>query len=258
LREIAAKHSLYVVEDAAHAVGSCYDGTPIGSGSDAVAFSFYATKNMTSAEGGMVTTPHQHLDERMRLLSLHGIDSGAWARHTKRRASWQYEVIESGFKYNLSDLHAAVGLAQLRKLDGFVAAQRSLAHFYHSRFRDVEEIALPAGTDDPGHSWHLYSLRLRLEKLRIDRNEFIEELTRRGIGSSVHFIPIPLHRAFDSLTGDARRALELYPRLLSIPIYPALREQEAESVAAAVIDIARSNRLTPRFFASGKLHPVGD
>jgi dTDP-4-amino-4,6-dideoxygalactose transaminase len=129
---------------------------------------------------------------------------------------------------------------------------------HNSRFRDVEEIETPPGAADPGHSWHLYSLRLRLEKLRIDRNEFIEELTRRGIGSSVHFIPIPLHPAFQALTGDARRALALYPRLLSIPIYPALQEHEAEYVAAAVADIARSNRRAARSAASGKLHIVGD
>jgi dTDP-4-amino-4,6-dideoxygalactose transaminase len=242
LREIAQAHGLYLVEDAAHAVGSCYRGTPIGVGSDAVVFSFYATKNMTSAEGGMVTTSRPELDERVRLLSLHGIDSGTWKRETKRH-SWKYEVIEAGFKYNLSDLHAAVGLAQLRKLESFVAARRELARFYHSRFRGVEELELPAGAEDPGHSWHLYSLRLRLERLRIDRDEFIEELNRRGIGASVHFIPIPLHRAFAALTGDARRALELYPRLLSIPIYPSLDEQEAEYVAATVIDVARANRI---------------
>jgi dTDP-4-amino-4,6-dideoxygalactose transaminase len=242
LRGIAEAHGLYVVEDAAHAVGSCYRGAPIGTGSDAVAFSFYATKNMTSAEGGMVTTSRRDLDQRIRLLSLHGIDSATWKRETKRR-SWQYEVIEPGFKYNLSDLHAAVGLAQLRKLESFVAARRQLAHYYHSKFRHVEELELPAGADDPGHSWHLYSLRLRLEKLRIDRDEFIEELNHRGIGASVHFIPIPLHRAFAVLTGDARRALELYPRLLSIPIYPSLDEKDAEFVAAAVIEVARANRV---------------
>jgi dTDP-4-amino-4,6-dideoxygalactose transaminase len=239
LREIGRQHGLYVVEDAAHAAGSCYAGVPVGAGSDAVVFSFYATKNMTSAEGGMVTTSRPDLDQRIRLLSLHGIDANTWARETKRQ-SWKYEVIEPGFKYNLSDLHAAVGLAQLRKLDGFVAARRRLAGFYHSRFRGVEELELPAGAGEPGHSWHLYSLRLRLEKMHIDRDRFIEELNRRGIGASVHFIPIPLHRAFKGITGDARRALELYPRLVSIPIYPSLTYEEAEYVAASVIEIARS------------------
>jgi dTDP-4-amino-4,6-dideoxygalactose transaminase len=245
LRGIADKHGLYVVEDAAHAAGSCYDGAPVGGGSDAVVFSFYANKNMTTAEGGMVTTRDREVDQRIRLLSLHGIDKATWARESNGR-SWKYEVAEAGFKYNLSDLQGAVGLAQLRKLEGFTAARRRLAHFYHARFRGVEELELPAGADDPGHSWHLYALRLRLEALCIDRDGFIEELNRRGIGASVHFIPIPLHRAFEGLVVDPElecgRTLGLYPRLLSIPIYPSLEDAQAEFVASAVVDIARTNR----------------
>jgi dTDP-4-amino-4,6-dideoxygalactose transaminase len=247
LRKIAREFDLFIVEDAAHAAGSCYQGSPIGSGSDAVVFSFYATKTMTSAEGGMVTTGRRELDERIRLLSLHGIDRGAWGRQSNGR-SWKYAVVEAGFKYNLSDLHAAVGLAQLRKLTKFVNATRSLADYYHSRFRGIDEIELPAGVDDPGHSWHLYTLRLRLEKLRIDRDQFIEELDQRGIGASVHFIPIPLHPAFQGLSEnpqrDCGRALSLYPRLLSIPLYPSLDRRQAELVANTLIDIARSNRVS--------------
>lgn len=240
LRAIAEARGIYVVEDAAHAAGSCCEGAPVGSGSDAVVFSFYATKNMTAAEGGMVTTRDKEMDARVRRLSLHGIDRSTWAREGGGQ-SWKYEVVEAGFKYNLSDLHAAVGLAQLRKLGSFTAARRRLARFYHSRFSGVEGLELPAGVDDPGHSWHLYALRLELEKLRIDRDTFIEELDRRGIGASVHFIPIPLHRAFQRLKGDCPRALALYPRLISLPIYPSLEERQAEFVAAAVIEIVRAN-----------------
>jgi dTDP-4-amino-4,6-dideoxygalactose transaminase len=249
LRGIARVDGLHVVEDAAHAAASCYDGAPIGSGSDAVVFSFYATKNITAAEGGMVTTPHRHVDDRIRRLSLHGIDKAAWTRESNGQ-SWKYDVVETGFKYNLSDLHAAVGLAQLRKSEKFTAARRRLAQFYNSRFRGVEELELPSGADYPGHSWHLYAVRLRLDALRISRDTFIEELGRRGIGASVHFVPIPLHRAFRDLTADPQRecprALQLYPRLLSLPIYPALDpaldDTQAGFVAAAVIDIAKSNR----------------
>lgn len=244
LRKIAAAHGLFVIEDAAHAVGTSCKGQEIGSGSDAVVFSFYANKNMTSAEGGMVTTKDREIDARIRRLSLHGIDRDTWARELKRE-NWKYEVVESGFKYNLSDLHAAVGLAQLRKLGRFVAARRELAVFYHSRFEAVEEIELPAGATDRGHSWHLYALRLRLDRLRIDRDEFIRRLNARGIGASVHFIPIPLHRAFAGLVQEpqtsCRRALELYPRLVSIPLYPGLTMEQAEHVASGIIEIARSN-----------------
>lgn len=243
LRSLAAAHGLFVVEDAAHAVGSRFAGVPIGRGSDAVVFSFYATKNMTCGEGGMVTTPHGELDARIRRLALHGIDRGTWAREQTGN-NWQYEVVEAGFKYNLSDLSAAVGVAQLRKLEGFIAARRELAAFYSSRFAGVEGLELPPGTEEPGHSWHLYALRLRLNKLRIGRDEFIGELRRRGVGASVHFIPIPLHRAFRNLETvpekTCRKALELYPRLVSIPIYPGLTREAAEYVAAAVIDIAQS------------------
>lgn len=241
---LAARHGLQVVEDAAHAVGARIGNTRIGGDarSAAVAFSFYATKNMTTAEGGMVTTFDAGLEERMRVLCLHGISRDAWMRYTDR-GNWYYEVLEPGFKYNLSDLQSAVGIHQLRKLEGFLAARREYVRYYHERFGRLEEVEIPPGDVEGGHAWHLYILRLRLEKLRIGRGEFMEELRRRGVGASVHFIPVPLHPAFRALAAEERnacpRALALYERIVTLPLYPAMTWAMVERVADAVEDVVR-------------------
>jgi dTDP-4-amino-4,6-dideoxygalactose transaminase len=241
LWDLAHRHGLKVVEDAAHAVGSHYQGTPIGGGaSDAVAFSFYATKNLTTGEGGMVTTPHPDLAERMRLLCLHGISRDAWRRYGDG-APWYYEVQGCGFKYNLSDVQAAIGLAQLRKQERFVAARRRLAAVYEQELAGLKEVETPVEPAGVRHCWHLYAIRLAPD---IDREEFIRALARRGIGASVHFIPIPLHPAYAGhpglLAGLCPRALALYPRLVSLPLYPDLTEEQARCVARVVKEAVRS------------------
>lgn len=252
LWRLARSHDLLVIEDAAHAIGSRYRDAPIGttSGSinatsDAVVFSFYATKSMTSAEGGMITAPREDIAARMRRLSLHGIDRDVWKRGLKSR-SWQYDVVETGWKYNLSDLQAAVGLAQLRKMPAFLEARRKFAVFYHDRLHHLDELELPPAAAQHDHSWHLYSLRLRLDKLRIDRDAFIDELYQRGIAASVHFIPIPLHSAFAQQSVEWQRdcplAMELFYRLVSIPLYPGLTADESERVTEAVREVATKFR----------------
>jgi dTDP-4-amino-4,6-dideoxygalactose transaminase len=243
---MARERGLRVVEDAAHAVGSRYRGAPIGSGSsDAVAFSFYATKNLTTGEGGMVTTPHAEVAELMRVLCLHGISRDAWNRYADR-GKWYYQVETCGFKYNLSDVQSAIGIHQLRKLEGFISLRARLAGRYHDALAGVEEVEVPPDTFEGRHSWHLYAIRLRLEKLDIDREAFIRELAARGIGTSVHFIPIPLHAAFAREAGCAPqrcpRAMELYPRLVSLPLYPAMTEEQVDLVAAAVREVTRAAR----------------
>ena len=244
---LAERHGLQVVEDAAHAVGARIGQTRIGGGrrSAAVACSFYATKNITTAEGGMVTTFDARLAERMRVLCLHGISRDAWNRYTDK-GNWYYEVLEPGFKYNLSDLQAAVGIHQLRKLEEFLAARREMAAYYHERFARMEEVEAPPGDLDGEHAWHLYVLRLRLERLRIGRGEFIEELRRRGVGASVHFIPVPLHPAFAGLAAEERnacpRAEALYERIVTLPLYPAMTRAMLERVADVVEEVARAGR----------------
>ena len=215
--------------------------------SDAVAFSFYATKNLTTGEGGMITTHRIALAETMRMLSLHGTSQDAWTRYAER-GDWHYSVLAQGFKYNLSDIHAAIGIHQLRKLEQFIDRRAAYARTYNAAFAGLDEVELPP--DNPGsrHAWHLYILRLNLDRLKIDRQEFICELRERGIGTSVHFIPIPLHRFFAQLPlarYACPKALQLYSRIVSLPLYPAMTEEEVQYVAQSVRDILqRSRRVT--------------
>lgn len=249
---LARAKGLSVIEDAAHAVGSHYHGTPIGSSygdgvpsSDAVAFSFYATKTMTTGEGGMVTTAREDLAETMRVLCLHGISKDAWNRYSDR-GTWYYEVLESGFKYNLSDIQAAIGIHQLRKLETFVSVRARYAALYQAALETVDEIELPPTHEDRRHSWHLYAIRLNLDALTIDRNGFIEALRDRGIGASVHFIPIPLHPFFRAYAfrpeNACPRALALYPRIVSLPLYPAMTEEQVQRVASAIKAIVHATK----------------
>jgi dTDP-4-amino-4,6-dideoxygalactose transaminase len=248
---LARKHQLRVVEDAAHAAGSRYHGVPIGGGSsDAVAFSFYATKNLSTGEGGMVTTASAELDDRMRVLCLHGIDKHAWNRYSER-GSWAYEVVDCGFKYNMSDIMAAIGIHQLRKLDAMNARRAKIAARYHRAFSHLEELELPGEQADALHSWHLYPVRLRLDRLQIGRSEFIAEMKQRGIGCSVHFIPIPLHPFYQRTlvpsgpvsSDPCRRAIAEYERLVSLPVYSRMTDEEVARVIGAVQDIVRGSRL---------------
>jgi perosamine synthetase len=245
---LAKKHNLFVIEDAAHASGTQYSGINIGSSefpSDAVCFSFYATKNLTTGEGGMVTTGSSELAARMKMLALHGINKDAWNRY-REDGSWYYEVLETGFKYNLSDLQSALGIHQLRKLDRFVEKRTRYAEMYQEAFAGVEELETPKPSRLGRHSWHLYALRLNLDYLKIDRSRFMNELRARNIGASVHFIPIQLHPFFKewahSPENDCPRSMEIYPRLISIPLYPAMAEEEVHYVAYSVKEIVRESR----------------
>lgn len=252
LWSLARRFNLFVVEDAAHAIGSHYHGSPIGSDnasadqrSDAVVFSFYATKNLTTAEGGMVTTHNESLAKQMRTLCLHGISKDAWDRYSER-GNWYYEVVACGFKYNLSDLQSAIGIHQLRKQEQFVATRTRLADRYHRAFADMPELELPPDCSCCRHSWHLYAIRLNLSHLSIGRDEFIQSLRLKNIGTSVHFIPIPLHPYFRSCPELARstctRSLELYSRLVSLPLYPMMTEEQIDYVAASVKDIVQNTK----------------
>jgi dTDP-4-amino-4,6-dideoxygalactose transaminase len=256
--EIARTHGLHVIEDAAHAIGSHYRGRPIGAGnpttgmrSDAVAFSFYATKNLTTGEGGMVTTHSEPLFDAMRVLCLHGISKDAWNRYSEQ-GNWYYEVEACGFKYNLSDIQSAIGIHQLRKQERFLEVRTRYAAIYQEELEDLDELELPPQYPWCRHSWHLYAPRLNLEMLEIDRHEFIRQLRIRKIGASVHFIPIPLHPFFAAMAklpqNQCPEALKLYPRLVSLPLYPSMSEDEIRHVASAVRDIIASVRKKPLAF----------
>ncbi|MEX0803088.1 MAG: DegT/DnrJ/EryC1/StrS family aminotransferase, partial [Candidatus Binatia bacterium] len=192
IMELARRHNLKVVEDAAHALPAQYRGEWIGTLGDATCFSFYATKTITTGEGGMVTTANDEVAERMRMMSLHGISHDAWKRYTKE-GSWYYEILSPGFKYNLTDIAAAIGLEQLKKCDELWEARQRIAMIYRNAFAKLEEIRLPAYRNDVQHAWHLFVIQLNLERLKIDRNQFIEAMREKEIGTSVHFIPLHLH-----------------------------------------------------------------
>jgi dTDP-4-amino-4,6-dideoxygalactose transaminase len=244
---LARVHNLLVIEDAAHATGTRYRGVPIGGGlpdqgltSDAVAFSFYATKNLTTGEGGMVTTHNTELIEKMRRLCLHGISKDAWNRYSEM-GSWYYEVEKIGYKYNLSDVQSAIGIAQLHKQEAFVQQRTSIAEFYRENLGDMEELELPPKASDCRHAWHLYPIRLRLDTLSISRAEFIRELRSLGIGTSVHFIPLPLHPAYREYptvrSANCPEAMNLYERSISLPIYPGLRNEDLSRITDAIRQI---------------------
>jgi dTDP-4-amino-4,6-dideoxygalactose transaminase len=249
---LARRYGLEVIEDCAHAAGAFYQGRHAGAAhpltgehSAVSVFSFYAVKNLTTGEGGMVLTHDEELASRMKILSLHGISKNAWNRYSDR-GHWGYEVLESGFKYNMGDIQASIGIHQLRKLEGFIEARTRFAELYNSLLAGVEEVEPPADKTDCRHAWHLYTLRLNLERLDIGRDEFIEQLKERGVGTSVHFIPIPLHPFFASRAklreNRCPHALDLYPRLISLPLFPAMTEAQVEYVAKAIRQIARKSR----------------
>jgi dTDP-4-amino-4,6-dideoxygalactose transaminase len=239
--EIAEQHKLHVMEDAAHALPASYKGRLIGTISELTAFSFYATKTLTTGEGGMITTENEDFARRMQVMRLHGIGRDAWKRYGAE-GSWFYEVLEAGFKYNLTDLQAALGTVQLAKCDRMNRARERIARCYTSSFESIEALEVPAVPSDRTTSWHLYVLRLHLDRLCIDRNKFIQELAERGVNASVHFIPLHLQpvyqRDYQYRLGDLPLAEREYQRSLSLPIYSAMREEEIEHVMWAVSDVA--------------------
>ena len=243
--QIARKHKLYVIEDAAHALPAKYHGKTIGTIGDITCFSFYATKTITTGEGGMATTQNPEWAARMRMMSLHGISHDAWKRYTKE-GSWYYEVVRPGFKYNLTDISAAIGIEQLKKCDAFGAARRRIAATYDQRFSDLSEITTPVCESDVQHAWHLYVIKLDLERLKINRNQFIETLKEQGIGTSVHFIPLHLHPYYRDKFGfepkQLPQASAVFDRIVSLPIYPKMSELDVEKVVKAVTNIVRQHR----------------
>ena len=244
ITQIANKQHLAVLEDAAHALPAKYRGRYIGAGNNPVAFSFYATKNLTTAEGGMLTGTQEYL-EKARVISLHGMSRDAWKRYDKG-GSWFYEVVLPGFKYNMTDIQAAIGLVQLRRLTGFQTRRREIVARYQATFSQIESLECPVERVEVESAWHLYVLRLRPGMLRISRDEFIEELKKRNIGTSVHFIPVHLHPYYRDKyqwkPQDFPVAFENYQRLLSLPLHPGLTDADVRYVIEAVLDVARAFR----------------
>jgi len=237
IMDLAKEHNLFVLEDAAHAVYTQYKGKLIGSIGNATAFSFYATKNLATGEGGMVTTDDDALAEKIRIMSSHGMSRNAWNRYTAT-GSWYYEILYPGFKYNMTDIQAALGITQLAKLERMQGIRLEIAERFNEEFSKMPELEIPVTKDYARHAWHLYILKLNLEKLSIDRAEFIEELKAEQIGTSVHFIPLPMHPyyrdKFGFKKGDFPQAETTFERIISLPLYPKMSKQDTEDVIEAV------------------------
>ncbi|AFQ46140.1 UDP-4-amino-4,6-dideoxy-N-acetyl-beta-L-altrosamine transaminase [Desulfosporosinus meridiei] len=245
IMELARENNLFVLEDAAHAVYTKYKGRLIGTIGDATAFSFYATKNLATGEGGMVTTNNEALADKIRIMSSHGMSRNAWNRYSAA-GSWYYEILHPGFKYNMTDIQAALGITQLAKLERMQGIRQEIAERYNEEFSQMPELEIPPEKEYARHAWHLYILKLNLEKLTIDRAEFIEELKQEQIGTSVHFIPVPMHPyyrdTFGYQKGDFPQAEKTFERIISLPLYPKMSRQDAEDVVDAVKRIVEKFR----------------
>lgn len=246
LHALAKEHRLHVIEDAAHALPAEFDGKRIGAVSELTAFSFYATKTITTGEGGMLTTDNEEYALRASRMRLHGISGDAWKRYS-REGSWYYEVLDAGYKLNMTDIQSALGMAQLKKADDFQSARQEIADFYADRLSAIDELELPpARASGNQHSWHLFIVRIRPELLGIDRATFVECLKKLGIGTSVHFIPLHLHpyyqHAYGYRNGDFPNAEDAFSRCFSIPVYPDLSSDERKRIVSAVKKVVQESQ----------------
>jgi dTDP-4-amino-4,6-dideoxygalactose transaminase len=215
---------------------------------DVTCYSFYANKTITTGEGGMATLQDAELAARIRSMSLHGLSHDAWNRYTSS-GSWDYQIIAPGYKYNMTDIAASLGLHQLARAEELRQARAALARQYNAAFAELEEIETPAEPPDRIHAWHLYPLKLRLTHLEIERNRFIEELKQAGVGCSVHWRPLHLHpyyrEQFGWQPGDLPVASAVWQRLVSLPLFPGMRAEETAHVINTVQNICARHQRRP-------------
>jgi len=239
IMDLAKARGLHVIEDAAHALPASYKGKVIGAIGDLTAFSFYATKPITTGEGGMVTTARDDYAARIKQMSLHGLSGDAWNRYSDK-GHWYYEILDFGFKYNLTDLAAALGLQQLRRSDDLYKRRREIARMYSEGLSGLEGCTVPQEVDWGTHAWHLYILQLNLAALTGGRDGVIHSLSQDGIGTSVHFIPLHLHPAYRNRFGYCRGAFpvaeQIFERAISLPIYPGMTNADVGRVVESVRD----------------------
>ncbi len=236
--EIAKKNNLKVVEDAAHALPTTWKGKIIGSLSDITVYSFYVTKTIATGEGGMITTENEDYLSRMKTMRLHGINRDVFDRYTSDKPSWFYEVVEPGYKYNMTDVAASLGIHQLKKARAFQARREWIAEQYNLAFSDLPMSVPFVKYPEDMHSWHLYVLQLDLEALSVDRDKFIELMAKENIGTSVHFIPLHLHPywrdRYDYQPKDFPVAYDVFKKAMSLPIYPKMTDSDVKRVISAV------------------------
>ncbi len=244
IQAFADRHKLWVVEDAAHAFPAAWRPSAdkpwqrCGQNTSSVAcFSFYANKTITTGEGGMAVTDDQQLADRIRMMSLHGLSHDAWGRYSGG-GSWDYRIVEAGYKYNLTDVAAAIGIHQLARAEAMRHEREQLVHWYRQALGDVPALELPEVPENRIHSWHLFPIRLRLEQLKVDRNEFFAQLREAGVGCSVHWRPLHLHPYYNERFGWTPDlfpvATRLWERSISLPLFPGMRDDERDYVAEVV------------------------
>lgn len=242
---IAAQHDIEIIEDAAHAVPASYRGEAIGSANHFTSFSFYATKNLTTVEGGALTGPEGLLDNA-RVIALHGMSADGWKRFDKT-GSWQYDIVMPGFKYNMTDMQAAIGQHQLRRLPDYHRRRKAISKRYCAAFSADPALQVPVELGHVESAWHLYVLRLRPEQLRVDRNEFIGLLKERNIGTSVHYTPLHMMSYYREKYGyrpeDFPVAQDAFNRMLSIPLHPGLSDSDVNDVVETVLQLVDEHRV---------------
>lgn len=243
IKAIAKHKGIFIIEDAAHALGAKYKKKKVGTLGDLAAFSFYVTKPISTGEGGMLVTNNRKFANLARCLSLHGLSKDAWSRYSAS-GSPDYKIQYAGFKYNLPDILAAIGLYQLKKIDVFLKIREKIAATYTKAFLQYRDLLdVPVCPKDLRHAWHLYIIKLNLENLCISRDEFIRRLKKQGIHTSIHFMPLHLHpfyrKNFGCKKGDFPNASEVFQRIVSLPLYPSMKRNEVKYVISKVLDILK-------------------
>ncbi|MGA2642361.1 MAG: DegT/DnrJ/EryC1/StrS aminotransferase family protein [Spirochaetia bacterium] len=242
IRHLSVKHGIPVVEDAAHAFPVRQSDRYVGTFGDAGVFSFYANKTITTGEGGMVATDRDEVAARIRIMRLHGIDRDVWNRYTAPEASWKYDVVAAGYKYNMTDIAAAIGRVQLRKAEAFLERRKAIARRYIAAFSALDFLSLPGWSEN--HAWHLFIIRVKEKKLALTRDQSIDELQKKGIGVSVHFIPLHTMKYYREKYGlkpdDYPAAMECYRACISIPLSASLSDDDVDRVISAVTELGAS------------------
>ncbi|MDA3956431.1 MAG: DegT/DnrJ/EryC1/StrS family aminotransferase [Oceanispirochaeta sp.] len=253
LFDLSRRYGLFLVEDAAHCFPVPSGRGMIGTWSDAGVFSFYANKTITTGEGGMIVFGNPNLKDRISAMRLHGINKAVWDRYTSTKAPWEYDVIAPGFKYNLSDMAAAIGRVQLKKAVELLQKRKDLVRAYLSRLKEADFLDLPAWKEE--HAWHLFIIRLREETLSIDRNQFMHILRDRGIGTSVHYKPLHMmsyyRDRYNLKEEDLPLASELYRRVISLPLFPDMTMDQVERVCQVVLETGKSFQAAPVSLGKG-------
>jgi dTDP-4-amino-4,6-dideoxygalactose transaminase len=243
INALGKKHNIHILEDAAHSFPTKYNGKMIGDTKNLCAFSFYATKNITTSEGGMLTGPEE-LISQARVMGLHGMSKDAWKRFDKG-GSWKYDVEVPGYKYNMTDLQSALGLAQLSRLSELMATRKTIYDIYQKNFEGNKFFDLTRILDNCESPYHLYVIKVNPEALKISRDQFIEELKTRNIGTSVHYIPVHMHSYYYKKYGwkasDFPVASNIGERIISIPLNNCMTAQDAQDVVEAIQDICAKN-----------------